>query len=369
MLSKEIEVSQRLVRTDAYQMSVGEIVNMYKDGEILVNPDFQRLFRWEASQKSRLIESILLGIPLPPIFVFERENAKWELIDGLQRLSTILEFMGLLRGPDGDIRPPSYLEATKYLPSLRNTVWEMSEAIPDLPPDQQVPLDKTAQLSVRRARLGVEILKRPSDNKTKFDLFQRLNSGGTPANPQELRNCVIIMINADYFAHLKALASLPSFREAIWLNEEQEERQKHIEYLCRFLSHVYIPYDNKLDVEEYIDEAMQLLASTAETKESTECFEFTFNILHQALGQDGLRRYNNGQGSGRVGLVALESIAVGIGKNYQAIRLLPNPAEFVRSRIVDLWSSKDVESLHVSGLRGTLRIARSVPLGAKWFKP
>ncbi len=61
MLSKEIEVSQRLVRTDAYQMSVGEIVNMYKDGEIVVNPDFQRLFRWEASQKSRLIESILWG--------------------------------------------------------------------------------------------------------------------------------------------------------------------------------------------------------------------------------------------------------------------------------------------------------------------
>jgi len=109
MLSKEIEVSQRLVRTDAYQMSVGEVVNMYKDGEIVINPDFQRLFRWEAGQKSKLIESILLGIPLPPIFVFERESAKWELIDGLQRLSTILEFMGLLRGPEGGILPPSYL--------------------------------------------------------------------------------------------------------------------------------------------------------------------------------------------------------------------------------------------------------------------
>lgn len=46
MLSNEIEVSQRLVRTDAYQMSVGEIVNMYKDGDIVINPDFQRLFRW-----------------------------------------------------------------------------------------------------------------------------------------------------------------------------------------------------------------------------------------------------------------------------------------------------------------------------------
>lgn len=369
MLSKEIEVSQRLVRTDAYQMSVGEIVNMYKDGEIVINPDFQRLYRWETSQKSRLIESILLGIPLPPIFVFERDNAKWELVDGLQRLSTILEFMGLLRGPEGDIRPPSYLEATKYLPSLRNTVWEASDAIADLPIEQQAPLDKTAQLSVRRARLGVEILKRPSDNKTKFDLFQRLNSGGTPANPQELRNCVIIMVNASYFAFLKDLAASAAFRTAIWLTEEQEERQKHIEYLCRFLSHVYVPYDDKLDVEEYIDEGMQALAVVAETTESRACFEFTFDMLKKAVGQDALRRQINGQAAGRVGLVALECIAVGVGKNYAAIRQLPDPAAFVRQRITDLWASAEIATLHVSGLRGTLRISRSVPLGAQWFRP
>lgn len=369
MLSKEIEVSQRLVRTDAYQMSVGEVVNMYKDGEIVINPDFQRLFRWEAGQKSKLIESILLGIPLPPIFVFERESAKWELIDGLQRLSTILEFMGLLRGPEGGILPPSYLEATKYLPSLRNTVWESSEAIPDLPIDQQAPLDKTAQLSIRRARLGVEILKRPSDDKTKFDLFQRLNSGGTPANPQELRNCVIIMVNAGYFAFLKELAASPAFRSAIWLTDEQEERQKHLEYLCRFLCHVYVPYDNKLDVEEYVDEGMQDLAEKAEMAESRACFEFTFSVLNDAFGTDALRRQVNGQAGGRVGLVALECIAVGVGKNYAGIRKLPDPAAFVRQRILDLWASDEVATLHVSGLRGTLRISRSVPLGVQWFKP
>ncbi|QXL84495.1 DUF262 domain-containing protein [Comamonas sp. NLF-1-9] len=369
MLSKEIEVSQRLVRTDAYQMSVGEIVNMYKDREIVIDPDFQRLFRWEASQKSKLIESILLGIPLPPIFVFERETAKWELIDGLQRLSTILEFMGLLRGPEGDILPPSYLEATKYLPSLRNTVWESSEAIPDLPIDEQAPLDKTAQLSIRRARIGVEILKRPSDNKTKFDLFQRLNSGGTPANPQELRNCVIIMVNAGYFAFLKELATSPAFRTAISLTDEQEERQKHLEYLCRFLCHVYVPYDDKLDVEEYVDEGMQTLAVEAEVVESRACFEFTFNVLNEAFGTDALRRQTNGQAGGRVGLVALECIAVGVAKNYAGVRTLPDPVTFVRQRISDLWKSNEVTTLHVSGLRGTLRISRSVPLGAKWFKP
>jgi uncharacterized protein with ParB-like and HNH nuclease domain len=94
MLKDEIEAAQRRVKTDAYQLSIGEVVNMYKDEEFIINPDFQRLFRWEIGQKSKLIESLLTGIPVPSIFVFEKEDATWELIDGLQRISTLLEFMG-----------------------------------------------------------------------------------------------------------------------------------------------------------------------------------------------------------------------------------------------------------------------------------
>ena len=121
MLNEEIVDAQRLVRTDAYQMSIGEIVSMYDNEEITIDPEFQRLFRWTISQKSKLIESLLLGIPLPPIFVFEQSDGNWELIDGLQRVSTLLEFMGLLRIPDGGLCVPSVLEATKYLPSLQRT--------------------------------------------------------------------------------------------------------------------------------------------------------------------------------------------------------------------------------------------------------
>jgi uncharacterized protein with ParB-like and HNH nuclease domain len=69
MLKDEITQAKRLVKTDAYQMSIGEIVSMYDNREIIVDPEFQRLFRWDTSQKSKLIESLLLGIPLPSIFV------------------------------------------------------------------------------------------------------------------------------------------------------------------------------------------------------------------------------------------------------------------------------------------------------------
>src|SRR5207248_6723107 len=129
----------------------------------------------------------LLGIPIPSICGFEKENGTWELIDALQRVSTILEFMGKLRSPRGDAEPPSILEGTKYLPSLHNSVWERSDLIPDVPVNDQQEIQKSHQLSIRRARIGVEILKRPSDDQTKYDLFQRLNAGGTQANAQELR--------------------------------------------------------------------------------------------------------------------------------------------------------------------------------------
>src|SRR5262245_59523836 len=96
-LAVEIAKARREVVTDGYDMSVGEIISMYRDEEFIINPEYQRLFRWKPFQKTRFIESLLLGIPVPPIFVFQQKSGKWELVDGLQRVSTILEFVGELR--------------------------------------------------------------------------------------------------------------------------------------------------------------------------------------------------------------------------------------------------------------------------------
>ena len=107
LLEQEVKKSARNIFTDSYEMSIGELVSLYRDEEIDINPEFQRLFRWKPEQKTRLIESILLGIPIPPIFVFTNEQSIWELIDGLQRTSTIFEFLGVLRNPDGGLADSS----------------------------------------------------------------------------------------------------------------------------------------------------------------------------------------------------------------------------------------------------------------------
>lgn len=368
MLKDEIDNAQRLVKTDAYQMSIGEIINMYKDNELVINPDFQRLFRWEIGQKSKLIESLLLGIPLPSIFVFEKEDSTWELIDGLQRVSTLLEFMGELKDPStNQLLSPTALVATKYLPSLDKVVWEKSELIDDVSIDDQNPLTGPQQLAIKRSRLSVEILKRPSDNATKYDLFQRLNAGGIAANAQELRNCIIIMVNRTYATFMRGLAEFPPYLTVLSASEDQIEKQRHMEYASRFLVHTYVPYDGKLDVEEFIDEGIVTLATANETQQVGATFHATFNLLHQAYGTDALRRFQNGAPAGRVGLAAFESIAVGIARNIANIQGKVNPVDYVRQRIVEFWQAPDVQNFFTAGLRGTVRIQRTVPFGAGWF--
>ena len=97
MLKNEIEEAKRTVNTDTVQITLGEVANMYSSQELNIIPEFQRLFRWSTDRKANFVEFILIGIPIPPAFVYEDENGTWELIDGLQRISTVLEFMGLLR--------------------------------------------------------------------------------------------------------------------------------------------------------------------------------------------------------------------------------------------------------------------------------
>ncbi|MEH6700313.1 DUF262 domain-containing protein [Parasphingorhabdus sp.] len=367
MLHEEIEIAQRQVKTDAYQMSIGEVVNMYRDKEIIIDPEFQRLFRWDLGQKSRLFESMILGIPLPSIFVFEREDSKWELIDGLQRLSTILEFMGLLKTPEGEDHPPSFLQETRYLPSLNNTVWEVSAEVDGLAEADQVGLTSDIKLAIRRSRIAVEILKRPSDNNTKYDLFQRLNAGGTPANAQELRNCVIIMANRNYYDQLKNLSETEEFGLVTAMSSDQLEKQKPMEYVSRFMVHLRLPYQNNLDVEEFINEGVIELAGGGVTNADQRAFTETFRLLNEAYGQGALRRFTDGNPGGRVSLAAFEIIAVGLAKNIDSVLARASPLAYVKNKIQTLWAHPEIEQFFTAGMRGTTRIQRTVPFGADWF--
>ncbi|MGL5034152.1 MAG: DUF262 domain-containing protein, partial [Microcystaceae cyanobacterium] len=165
-LEEQIKEYSTVVSSESYSMSVGELASMYKDGELDLHPNFQRLFRWTDEQKSRLIESLLLGIPIPPIFVSQRGSGQWDVVDGLQRLSTIFQLMGELIGEDHQKVNPLVLTKTKYLKALENKAWQNQSK-----PENELP--SSARIAIKRARLDVNIVKASSDKMAKYEIFLR----------------------------------------------------------------------------------------------------------------------------------------------------------------------------------------------------
>jgi hypothetical protein len=122
-----------------------------------------------------------------------------------------------------------------------------------------------------------------------------------------------------------------------------------------------------LDVEEFIDKGIVDLAMNGEIKNTAETFSATFDLLYEAYGVNALRRFSYGQPGGRVLLAAYECVAVGIAKNIAFIRAKPDPIQYVRQRIAEFWQNPVIDNFFVPGLRGTVRIQRTIPFGASWF--
>ncbi|MGT2509751.1 DUF262 domain-containing protein [Cupriavidus basilensis] len=366
-LDEEISVARKEIISDGYDMSVGEVMNLYRDEELIVNPTYQRLFRWDESQKTRFIESLLLGIPIPPIFVMQDEGGVWELIDGLQRLSTVLEFAGLLRNNNGGGIEPSVLGGTTFLPSLAGKRWEPSDE------GANDGIGKAQQLQIKRARLRVEILKKESDPKAKYELFQRLNTGGASLTPQEVRNCVAVMIDPGFHAWLVERSQDANFVITTCQTELALEQQMGVELALRFLAFRSVPYEQGLDVHEYLDDALERIATDAAYPRVDEqnVFSLTFEWLNAALGDGAFKKWNqnNSTFGGKFLMSAFEVIAVGVSKNIEQLAAMDAQArkDFILERTKALWGDANFLANSGAGVRGTTRLANLLPMGEAFF--
>lgn len=288
VLQEQIDQASRKIFTDSYSMSIGELMSMYKEKEIDIHPEFQRSFRWEIGQKSALIESILLGIPMPPIFIFHRKDGIWDVIDGQQRLSTIFQFAGIYRDEDEQIQPKIQLLKTKFLPALEGIVWE-----DDNPETYQ--LDSPQRLLIKRAKIDVKLLKATSDTNAKYDLFQRLNSGGSHLTPQEVRTCLIIMEDKSFYEKLLRMSQNINFRATLPLTERALSEQEDLEFVIRFIVARHCSTESlPSSLHEHLDNSIISLIRNPSFNltEETCIFERTFALLDKRFGSDSFKRYN-----------------------------------------------------------------------------
>ena len=223
-LSEEIQKYRQEIKAERMDMSFGEIVNMYRDDEIIISPEYQRAFRWDTQRQTDFIESLLLGIPFPSIFVATNPDGKWELIDGLQRVSTVLSFFGELKDENGKSFSKNGLKLTK------GSIIKNLEGITI----DTIPLEYKLQL--KRTPCRIEIILKESDFKMRYELFKRLNTGGEGLSRQEIRNCIYRGLDTRYNKFVTALSNDPIFRECIIISTQSEEMMYYEELVLRYLA-------------------------------------------------------------------------------------------------------------------------------------
>lgn len=365
LLQEEIDKRRQEIRTDGYSMSIGEWMSLYENEEIDIHPDFQRFFRWSDHQKSTFIESILLGIPIPPIFVSQRDDGVWDVVDGVQRLSTIYEFTGILKQQkEDDNREPVTLQKTVYLPSLEGKKWHDTN-------DTENSFTPTQRLLIKRAKIGVNIVEKESDAMIKYELFQRLNMGGSIAKPQEVRNCILVMLNKKLYDLIRSLANYESFKNCIALSDRLYEEQYDMELVLRFVLLFDREEENitKLggDVSVFLTDEMQKMATKKELnyEKIKNAFQTTFNFINRTTGEDSFKMYKieENRFMGGFLLSAFEVIALGIGYNYEN---LPNSRK-MDDLLKQMWSHSTYKKWSGAGVNAARRLPYLIPLGRKLF--
>lgn len=199
------------IRVDPKMFSLKNIIDMINEDDLELAPPFQRKEVWGPLQKSRLIESLLLRIPLPAFYFSASEDGKYQVVDGLQRLSTVRDFVKN-RFRLTNLEYLSDEANGKTYRDLEGTLWGRR---------------------VNSTQIHVNVIDPQTPDKVKFDIFKRINTGGSPLNAQEIRHCMGRQPSRDL---LRTCTELPSFQEATCGALQNHRRMVDREVALRFVA-------------------------------------------------------------------------------------------------------------------------------------
>jgi hypothetical protein len=227
------------IKVHAKQFSLRLITDMIDDEDIDLSPDFQRNLVWNNFQKSRLIESILLRIPLPMFYFSEDDEGRITIVDGLQRISTIKDFM------DNKFR----LRNLEYLHDSCDGRYFKDDGT-------KKGLDPKYLRWFNQTQFSVNVIDPSSPAKVKYDIFRRINTGGKPLNNQEIRNC---LAGTGLRDTLREMAELNEFKSASD-HSVRSTRMEDQEVALRFI--LFRKYLDQANMEDYngsMDNALDTL--------------------------------------------------------------------------------------------------------------
>lgn len=270
----EIPKEKRFIHTQPYDKSVSDLISMMRRKDITFDPDYQRNYIWNNKKASLLIESILLSVPIPVIYVAEEEDGHWAVIDGLQRLYSIKRFA------DNEFR----LIGLEVLQELNGT--------------QYSKLNTKALRILRNGVIRIIVVLQDSNPEIKYDIFLRLNRGAVNLNEQELRNC---LYRGKFNDMLKEIRAYPQFLECLGYSSPHK-RFNDAELALRFfaLSENYNARSKKIKnyqnairtfLNIYIGSKEKI--SNAEIKRYEKKFKETVDKVYRIFGAKAFRRVDD----------------------------------------------------------------------------
>jgi len=266
---KEIDIASYKIISYGADYTLDVLSDKYADGEIIV-PPFQRKFVWPPKKASKLVESFLLGLPVPQIFFYKEEETQDLLVvDGQQRLKTIYYF---LEGefPDG---------SDFFLRSVK-AKWEGKKFVDLSEPDK-----RRFKNSVLRATIFQQT--DPKDNSSIFEIFERLNTGGMALKEQEIRNCIVRGEINDFLIKLN---NYPNWR-TLYGKNEPDARMRDVELILRFLAlHENLNGYSK-PMKEFLTNYMKRNKNISQTNKDklSTIFKKTMDIILSNIGPSAFK--------------------------------------------------------------------------------
>ena len=346
-IADEVEKHRRVIKHDSVVFSINELVEMYRRKEIIIKPQFQRLFRWTREQQSNLIESVILEIPIPPLFFYENQEGIWELLDGLQRMSTLIRFFTKneipreAQGEAGNENEWHYTHANNLEAPLQLLGGEYLTSLDGM---SMYTLPVPLQLNLKRLRQMIVILKRETDPMYKYEVFKRLNTGGSQIEDQEFRNCSVRILSDEFPDFLQAIAKNGDFVAALGL-ADADMRNGYVEELAlRFFAIKNHADHFKHDVEEFLTKYMEEIARKSlrfDIPVETALFERIWRVLNKAA-TDGVAfcsKREDGRDVGPFSPSVFEMVLAGFAANIDRLEQL-HPAEVKELIIATIQEAK-----------------------------
>ena len=299
------------IRVKTKPMTMDLLLKRIQHDEIDLATDFQRQSDiWTPKAKSRLIESLLIRIPLPAFYIDATDDDKWIIIDGLQRISTFKSFI---------IDKSLKLTGLQFLTDLEKNKYD------DLPRHYQRRIDET--------ELTVYLIEPGTPSEVKYNIFERVNTGGLPLNPQELRQA---MNPGQAIEILKKLANLPEFKRVTNLSPKKKQRMDDHEFILGFIAFTlnkYEDYPVRKGRKYFLYESMKQLNKI--DYKLIEKIEHNFNIAMRAsydiFGDFAFRKSKSQRSP--VNKSLFEAWSVTFGKlNSQDIEKLINHQEILNDK-------------------------------------